>query len=142
MKSLLQTIQHNVKAAIVGTVVLFACLLLGHGQASAQTFQDPATAMNTIKNTLTSLSSTAPVVTPGLTVSGSASNVDAVASATSNGLTLKLAYLDEVGKLIKSGQTTGTAIDAVYGTLQQNLGTRSAALLDDTKAFVVNLLIQ
>jgi hypothetical protein len=146
MKSLLQTIQQNLKAALLSTVALLAFLLLGHGQASAQTYQDPATAMNTIKTTLTSLTAAPVKVSAGQPASVSASTGEGVVTPQGAATNARIIFLQQVGQAIKSGLDTAAAIDSVHGTYASSLGNNpdpnALNLLNDTQSYVSALLQQ
>ena len=145
MKSLLQTIQYNLRKGAPGMLALGILLMLAHGQASAQNYKSPAQAMATIGQTLPVLTA-APTKaggnqgSPVLTNNGAPEST--VASTTSSQQIVNIKYLDGVGRQIKGGLTTGTAIEAVHDNLVSLAGSNpnASTMIETARTYVIGLL--
>jgi hypothetical protein len=144
MKSLLQVFQQKVGLSL--SVVAFSALfMLNAGQASAQNYQNPATALATIDATLPVLAASTGKGNP-TGFSNSTKSAQQVASATlttaATEVGLQVTFLMAVKDNLVAGMDTGASIDAVYNGLNQqinNVATRQAQL-DAVRLYTIDLL--
>jgi hypothetical protein len=143
MKSLLQTVQHNLRGTVLSTVALLAFLMLGSGQVSAQTYQTSTQAVATIDATLPGLTS-APTKSGGSqagTLTNTGASKDLAVSDNSTDLIVTILYLTEVKSELAGGQQdVGAVIENVYSLFSSNTNGRPTTHIDNARIYAKNLL--
>lgn len=115
-------------------LVVLTFVVCTGGIASAQQFQTPSEASQTIESTLLTLST--PAKSPGST-DGSYSSVvnnDAVL------LVYKIFYLKEVSEELKQGADTAAAIENVYVAINSQSNGRPTTYLNASRQYAIDLL--
>ena len=116
-------------------VVLTFVVCMG-AVASAQQFQTPPVALQTIESTLPTLAT--PTKSPG----SSDGSYSAVVNDNAVLLVYKISYLKEVTKELKQGADTAAAIENVYVAISSQSNGRPATPLNVARQYAIDLLSQ